>query len=447
MASHSRHTTSPAPSPSQNTSKLPRFLQKQANRDRSASRSGVDPGPSSSSTTTSNAMSSEANPVTKPRKTSKFLSINKEDKSKKSSDIPTPQPSTPPTAVPPTGGPINNYSDTADEAPVIVEPVSIPRPRTRSERPASSAPESHYISPPVLFSSASSTSRIGDLPTRLSGWFHHTFSTSSTDLSTLLAQQATSPKGKGPNALLTAAKHGKGHLDKAMRYLLDSDATPDKCLDPIWLLGVEHPGYESPPPSHAPSTGTAEKKRRGSASPPVSFRSSTSSATPDSSLSQSTSSIPSNKHVTKHDPSANWPPVFYLDFTSRIWLTYRAQFPIPIKDGRLADLCGDGCELAAVAAAPSTGTPSMSKRAWPWSGEKTWSTDSGWGCMLRTGQSLLANTLVHVHLGRGSLRFLSVDFLSPHGIFRLAASATSSAHCGLCHLCANFDVVPRYPVT
>ena len=34
-----------------------------------------------------------------------------------------------------------------------------------------------------------------------------------------------------------------------MRYLLDSDATPDKCTDPIWSLGLEHPGYESPEPA------------------------------------------------------------------------------------------------------------------------------------------------------------------------------------------------------
>lgn len=31
-------------------------------------------------------------------------------------------------------------------------------------------------------------------------------------------------------------------------------------------------------------------------------------------------------------------------------------------------------------------------------------TDSGWGCMLRTGQSLLANALINVHLGRSWLR-------------------------------------------
>jgi cysteine protease ATG4 len=223
--------------------------------------------------------------------------------------------------------------------------------------------------------------------------------------------------------LLTAAKHGKGHLDKAMRYLLDSDAMPDKCADPIWLLGVQHPGYEPPlsalPNVVATSPGSNSNNpnhsslglpfRRSSASS-TSFRSSTSSLA-SSELSQSTNSLSSKTP----NPAANWPPVFYIDFTSRIWLTYRSQFPVPIKDGRLADLCdtdgsggggGGGCnnepsEGLSAASSPTT----VKSRPWNWvsvvGGEKTWTSDSGWGCMLRTGQSLLANALIHMHLGRG----------------------------------------------
>ena len=47
------------------------------------------------------------------------------------------------------------------------------------------------------------------------------------------------------------------------------------------------------------------------------------------------------------------------------------------------------------------------KPLWPWNwagSEKMWTSDSKWGCMLRTGQSLLGNALiklVHMHLGRG----------------------------------------------
>jgi len=374
---NSRHTPSPSPSSpplNQAPSKLPRFLQNKNNRDRS--KSVTDPG---SPTTSSIASSSSASPSPEPfqapkqRKTSKFLSINR-----KNSETP-----------PPESLNDGNTSVEMDEPPVIVEPVNIPRPRTRSERPVNSAPESHHI--PTLYSSTSSTSRIGDLPTRLSGWFSHTFSTSSTDLSlpNLLAQQ--SPKGKGPSALLTAAKHGKGHLDKAMRYLLDSDATPDKCTDPIWLLGVQHPGYEPPLPSHSnvPSNNNVGV-RRSSGSPP-SFRSSTSSITSTAELSLSQSQ--KSKH---QDPAAHWPPVFYIDFTSRIWLTYRSHFPTPIRDARLGDLTLENWE--AVANSPTT----VKSRPWNWGGEKTWTSDSGWGCMLRTGQSLLANALIHVHLGRGA---------------------------------------------
>ncbi|KAF9043299.1 peptidase family C54-domain-containing protein [Panaeolus papilionaceus] len=403
MSSHNlRHTPSPAPSsPSHNhptTSKLPKFLQKQSNRDRS--KSVTDPGPhgsptSSSLASDSNSVSPEpAHPHAAPTKSrrSKFLGLkdkdkDKADKSRKSNDTP------------PHDHNSSFTSAEVDEPPVIVEPVSIPRSRTRSER--HSGADSQSL--PALYSSTSSTSRIGDLPTRLSGWFSH-LSNSSSDLSlpALLAQQSSPKSNRGPSALLIAAKNGRGHLDKAMRYLLDSDATPDKCTDPIWLLGVQHPGYE---PSDTPISPTTPHhpalKRASAGSPPLRASTSSMNSTADLSLSQSTNSKQPN-------PAANWPPVFYLDFTSRIWLTYRSQFPIPIRDLRLGDLCGQNWEQVAM-------TPVQTKsRPWNWGGEKNWSSDSGWGCMLRTGQSVLANALIHHHLGRDWRRpphpVLTADF-------------------------------------
>ncbi|KAF8548280.1 hypothetical protein OG21DRAFT_1489519 [Imleria badia] len=273
------------------------------------------------------------------------------------------------------------HEDSVDEMPVIVETSDSPRPRTRGDRPHSAISD---IRPSVSMYASSSSARISDLPTRLSGWLSHTFSSSSTDLSlpSILSQShMASPKSKS-NPLLTAAKHGKGHLDRAMRFLLDSDSTPDRCADPIWLLGVQHPGYEPPPPT--PGRRPSVESRR-----PPSFRSNSSSSATVSELSQS--QPPSGKH-----PAVNWPPVFYADFTSRIWLTYRNQFP-PIRDSNLSSLDAD---LASGAQAATSSSPRSRKWNWPGSGEKGWTSDAGWGCMLRTGQSLLANALLHLHLGR-----------------------------------------------
>lgn len=285
-----------------------------------------------------------------------------------------------------------------------LNPPPHPRSRTRSDRPLSD----NFPSAAYYPSSSSSSTRLAELPSRLSGWFSHAFSSSSTDLPSLLSQQhlaavsAGSPKGKG-SALLTVAKHGKGHLDKAMRYLLDSDATPDKCSDPIWLLGVEHPGYE---PSANPQSQASIGRRSSveSRRSPSSLRSSGSSPPPiaipgaDPSLSQSQ---PASSSPSVKDPSKNWPPVFYADYTSRIWLTYRSQF-LPIRDITLEELENPPPDSALVSASPQP-----KKWNWPLGGEKCWSSDAGWGCMLRTGQSLLANALLHVHLGRGTSNTLT----------------------------------------
>ena len=447
---------SPSPSPSLSTnhsaSKLPKFLQKQGHRDRSRPVTEPVGNPTSLASGSTSAappspeFSQSSIPIAKTRKTSKFLAIKEKDRER---DRKISSATIPPLLV----------AD-VDETPVIVEPVNIPRARTRSERPAASAPDT-LLSSSQLYSSTSSTSRITDLPTKLSGWFSHTFSTSSTDIPSLLAYHSTaSPKGKA-SALLTAAKHGKGHLDKAMRYLLDSDATPDKCSDPIWLLGVQHPGYEPPLPAlpnvvatspgsnNTANTGGSSLGlpfRRSSASPP-SFRSSTSSVA-SSELSQSTNS--SSPKIP--NPAANWPPVFYIDFTSRIWLTYRSQFSVPIKDGRLADLSdigGGGSNSEHGEGVSAASSPTIVKsRPWNWvgvvGGEKIWTSDTGWGCMLRTGQSLLANALIHMHLGRGLFRPLFLGTFFPHLDYRLETTAISSTHRRLCYLCPNFDLVFGY---
>lgn len=81
-----------------------------------------------------------------------------------------------------------------------------------------------------------------------------------------------------------------------------------------------------------------------------------------------------------------WPEEFLLDFESKIWITYRSNFPpIPKPESQ------DGT---------TSKTLTMRLRGQAMDSQG-FTTDTGWGCMIRSGQSLLANALSILILGRG----------------------------------------------
>ncbi|KAG6906231.1 hypothetical protein DXG01_015063 [Tephrocybe rancida] len=140
------------------------------------------------------------------------------------------------------------------------------------------------------------------LPMRLLGWFLHT----STSL--------MSPKrATGAAALQAVAKHRKGNLDKAMRYLSDSDAMP------TWGVGATFAQYTL----RFPRTLKLELKFCV-----VEF---INEELMSSVLSASDMIIQGGKQQ-----GPQWPPDFFADFTSRFE---------PIQDVRLADLTGESAEF------------------------------------------------------------------------------------------------------
>ncbi|KAE8349065.1 putative cysteine protease atg4 [Aspergillus coremiiformis] len=95
---------------------------------------------------------------------------------------------------------------------------------------------------------------------------------------------------------------------------------------------------------------------------------------------------PDTGALTLDDVTAHgWPEAFVSDFESKIWMTYRSSFPtIPKLDNDEANH-------------PMTLTVRLRSQLMEPQG---FTSDTGWGCMIRSGQSLLANAMSTLHLGR-----------------------------------------------
>ncbi|KAL8949878.1 MAG: hypothetical protein Q9222_004051 [Ikaeria aurantiellina] len=83
-----------------------------------------------------------------------------------------------------------------------------------------------------------------------------------------------------------------------------------------------------------------------------------------------------------------WPSDFLDDFESRIWFTYRSGFSIIQRSDE--------------ANAKNSMTFAVRLRS-QLIDQGGFSSDTGWGCMIRSGQSLFANALFILRLGRGTI--------------------------------------------
>ncbi|RKF75864.1 putative cysteine protease atg4 [Golovinomyces cichoracearum] len=93
----------------------------------------------------------------------------------------------------------------------------------------------------------------------------------------------------------------------------------------------------------------------------------------------------SNTLDSGYEESTGWPIGFLDDFGTRLSLTYRSGFPAISRSQELK----------------TTPSLSLSVRLRSQLVEgAAFTSDTGWGCMIRSGQSLLANTLALVQLGR-----------------------------------------------
>ncbi|KAL9020755.1 MAG: hypothetical protein Q9185_002071 [Variospora sp. 1 TL-2023] len=120
------------------------------------------------------------------------------------------------------------------------------------------------------------------------------------------------------------------------------------------------------------------------------------------------SKLSSRPHETQENDNG-WPSEFLDDFESRIWLTYRSGFPAIQRSDQ------------------PNGTSSMTFTVRLRSqlvDQGGFSSDTGWGCMIRSGQSLFANALVtlrrgmHEHGEKEVLSLFADDPDAPFSIHR-----------------------------
>lgn len=166
----------------------------------------------------------------------------------------------------------------------------------------------------------------------------------------------------------------------------------------IWLLGKEYKATPPKPVSTTDHDDVVEIESSVESHDPSNASVSTTAESQQVLQAQSTSSFDDAQHVTgenipslSNDPADHgWPLAFLDDFESKIWMTYRSSFTaIP----RSQD-------------ASTSPALSFSVRLRNLTEREGFTSDTGWGCMIRSGQSLLANALMLVQLGR--------DWRRPH---------------------------------
>lgn len=181
-----------------------------------------------------------------------------------------------------------------------------------------------------------------------------------------------------------------GRYRRIVQMFWDPEPTNDYQVDlPVWCLGRSYTlntktGKEkeergqTPPP-----TSTAEQKPKTSkTSPPPATKGP--ETPPDSVSSSFSSSLAYDDDYSVQD--GGWPAPFLDDFESKFWMTYRSEF-----------------EPIAKSTDPRASSAlSLSMRIKSQLVDQTgFSSDSGWGCMIRSGQMLLANAMAVIDLGRG----------------------------------------------
>ena len=170
---------------------------------------------------------------------------------------------------------------------------------------------------------------------------------------------------------------------KVVQYFWDP-LPKNEDSSPIWCLGRSYDSrYLESRQSQA--TGTSPSAHSDSSSSQADSAVVTDSKAEEQVESRTDQLAKSQADLTRSEEEAlGWPADFLDDLESRIWLTYRNNFPPIPKSSNPAAASGI----------------SFATKLRNLSSQGGFSSDTGWGCMIRSGQSLLANAISTWKLGR-----------------------------------------------
>lgn len=164
---------------------------------------------------------------------------------------------------------------------------------------------------------------------------------------------------------------------RIVQYLWDPEPKNDEEPgSPIWCLGARYSPPEQRITPHEESSRTQEA-----------LPSDTEKDCPQSRTLTSQVHRNGRQTSTTSISTPDWPEPFLLDFESKIWMTYRSNFTPIAKD-----TSREGNQSL---------TMGVRLRS-QFIETQGFTTDTGWGCMIRSGQSLLVNAMAIATLGRGT---------------------------------------------
>jgi cysteine protease ATG4 len=168
------------------------------------------------------------------------------------------------------------------------------------------------------------------------------------------------------------------HYKRLVRYFWDPEPkNDDPNMSPIWCLGQQYSAERKP-------VDAESYKRDGEDGETVIIPNNV----PPSQRKSCDVNGGIMAEASTSEEERGWPSDFLDDFEARFWFTYRSHFPAIKK--------------SMDPSATSNLTLAVRLRS-QLVDQGGFTSDTGWGCMIRSGQCLLANSLAELRLGRSKV--------------------------------------------